>query len=83
MEKLIFLCSDLLQPDFLIHKIIQDVFVKLGNRNSYDESISLIADIDETKFKLGTPNRTNGSVFYNSKIKTCFIGKIFKFLSDF
>ena len=75
--------SDFLQPDFLIHKINQDVFVKLGNRNSYDESINLIADIDETKFKLGTPNRTNGSVFYNSKIKTCFIGKIFKFLSDF
>ena len=75
--------SDFLQPDFLINKINQDVFVKLGNRNSYDESISLIADIDETKFKLGTPNRTNGSVFYNSKIKTCFTGKIFKFLSDF
>ena len=56
MEKFIFLCSDFLQPDFLIHKINQDVFVKLGNRNRYDESVSLIADVDETKFKLGAPN---------------------------
>ena len=28
------------QTDLLVHKNIQDVFVKLGNRNNYVESIT-------------------------------------------
>ena len=39
--------------DFLVHNNIQDVFVKLCNRNNYDELISLVADMNKTDFKLG------------------------------
>lgn len=36
------------QPDFLVYKIIQDVFLKLFNQNNW-----LHDDIDETDFNLG------------------------------
>ena len=34
------------QPDLLVRKHIQEVFVKLCSRNTYDKSIVLVADMD-------------------------------------
>ena len=57
-----------------VHKNTQDVFVKLYNRNNYDELIFLVADMDETDFKLGELN-VKQSHFFISRLKMFLLEK--------
>ena len=53
---------------------ILKMFVKLYNRNNYDELIFLVADMDETDFKLGELN-VKQSHFSISRLKMFLLEK--------
>lgn len=63
------------QTDFLFHKNIQDVFVKLCNLNNYDESINLVADIDKANLKLGDLKVQLGQFHIIVDSKKCYYWK--------
>ena len=61
---------------------MQDIFVKLHNRNDYHESISLFADISETDFKLRDLKLKLDQFSILVDSKDVFIGKVSKILND-
>lgn len=61
---------------------MQDIFVKLHNRNDYHESISLFADISETDFKLRDLKLKLDQFSILVDSKDVYIGKVSNILND-
>ena len=61
---------------------MQDIFVKLHNRNDYHESISLFADISESDFKLRDLKLKLDQFSILVDSKDVYIGKVSKILND-
>ena len=71
------------KSDFLVHRNIQAVSVKLGNRNNFDEMNGQVTDMYQIDFKWGDPKIQQhqfSTIVGSNDISN---GKLIKILSDF